>query len=103
MFAGRGGPGWLGAHVVADAGHDVAEVVQVVAGQGVEQQAGDLDVAGQDAVDQGPAVVGDGDQGGALGATVTATASARSTGRIRSYRADQAAAGRLAGKTVLTP
>jgi hypothetical protein len=33
--------------VVADAGHDVAEVVQVVVGQGVEQQAGDLDVAGQ--------------------------------------------------------
>jgi hypothetical protein len=33
--------------VVADAGHDVAEVVQVVVGQGVEQQAaGDLDVAG---------------------------------------------------------
>ena len=46
-FAGGGGAGWLGAHVVADAGHDVAEVVQVVVGQGVEQQAaGDLDVAG---------------------------------------------------------
>jgi galactokinase len=65
-LAGSGGAGWLGAHVVADAGHDVAQVVQVVAGQGVEQQAGDLDVAGQDAVDQGPAVVGDRDQGGAF-------------------------------------
>ena len=44
-FAGGGGAGWLSAHVVADAGHDVAEVVQVVVGQGVEQQAaGDLDV-----------------------------------------------------------
>jgi len=41
-------------------------VVQVVVGQGVEQQAADLDVAGQDAVEQGPAVAGDGDQGGAF-------------------------------------
>jgi hypothetical protein len=32
-FAGGCGAGWLGAHVVADAGHDVAEVVQVVVGQ----------------------------------------------------------------------
>ena len=38
-FARGGGAGWLGAHVVTDAGHDVAEVVQVLAGQGVEQQA----------------------------------------------------------------
>jgi hypothetical protein len=52
--------------VVADAGHDVAEVVQVVVGQGVEQQAGDLDVAGQDAVEEDPAAGCDGDQGGAL-------------------------------------
>jgi hypothetical protein len=53
--------------VVADAGHDVAEVVQVVVGQGIEEQAaGDLDVAGQDAVDNGPAGVGDADQGGAF-------------------------------------
>ena len=34
VFAGGGGAGWLGAHVVADAGHDVAQVVQVVVGQG---------------------------------------------------------------------
>ena len=47
-LAGGGGARWLGAHVVADAGHDVAEVVQVLVGQGVEQQAGDLDVAGHD-------------------------------------------------------
>jgi hypothetical protein len=53
--------------VVAYVGHDVAEVVQVVVGQGVEQQpADDLDVAGQDAAHEDPAVVGDGDQGGAL-------------------------------------
>jgi hypothetical protein len=52
--------------MVADAGHDVAEVVQVIVGQRVEQQAGDLGVAGQDAAEEGPAVVGDGDQGGAL-------------------------------------
>ena len=67
MFAGGGRAGWPGAHVVADSGHDVPEMVQVVAGQGVEQQAADdLDVAGQDAVDEGQAVVGDGDQGGAF-------------------------------------
>ena len=66
MFAGGGGAGWLGAHVVAGTGHDVAEMVQVVAGQGVEQQAADdLDVAGQE-VEEGQAVVGDGDQGGAF-------------------------------------
>src|SRR5690242_21840292 len=51
LFAGGGGAGWPGAHVVADPGHDVAEVVQVVVGQGVEQQAGDLGMAGQDAVE----------------------------------------------------
>ena len=40
---------------------------QVVVGQGVEQQAADdLDVAGHDAAEEGPAVVGDGDQGGAV-------------------------------------
>src|SRR5258707_9478737 len=66
VFAGSGGARWPGAHVVADPGHDVAEVVQVVVGQGVEQQAGDLGVAGQDAVEEGPAVVRDGDQGGAF-------------------------------------
>jgi hypothetical protein len=37
---------------VTAAGHDPAEVMQVVAGQRVEQQAaGDLDVAGQDVAD----------------------------------------------------
>ena len=65
-FAGGGGAGWLGAHVVADAGHDIAQVVQVLAGQGVEQQAGDLDVTGHDAAEEGLAGVGDGDQGGAF-------------------------------------
>src|ERR1700730_13057137 len=66
-FAGVGGAGWLGAHVVAYAGHDLAEVVQVVVGQGVEQQAADdLDVAGQDAAEEGQSAVGDGDQGGAV-------------------------------------
>ena len=66
-FAGGGGAGRLRAHVVADAGHDVAEVAQVVAGEWVEQQAADdLDVTGQDALEECPAVVGDGDQGGAL-------------------------------------
>jgi len=40
--------------VVADTGHDVAKMTQVVAGQGVEQQAADdLDMAGQDAADEG--------------------------------------------------
>jgi hypothetical protein len=53
--------------VVAYAGHDVAEVVQVVGGQGVEQQAAaGLDVAGQDAAEEGQPAVGDGDQGGAV-------------------------------------
>ena len=65
-FTGGGGAGWLGAHVVADAGHDVAELVQVLVGQGVEQQAGDLDVAGHDPAQESAAVVGDGDQGGAF-------------------------------------
>ncbi|WP_237104826.1 zinc-binding dehydrogenase [Nonomuraea sp. MG754425] len=38
--------------MVADAGHDVAEVVDVLVGEGVEQEgAGEPDVAGQDAVD----------------------------------------------------
>jgi hypothetical protein len=36
VFAGGGGTGRPGAHVVADAGHDVAELMQVVVGQGVE-------------------------------------------------------------------
>ena len=31
-FAGGGGAGWLGAHVVTDAGHDLAELVQVLVG-----------------------------------------------------------------------
>ena len=45
----------------------VAEVVQVVLGQGVEQQAtGDEDVAGHDAAEEGPPAVGDRDQGGAV-------------------------------------
>ena len=62
--------------MVADAEHDVAEVVQVVLGQGVEQQAaGDQDVAGHHAAEEGPSAVGDGDQGGAVvgeaGARVT--------------------------------
>jgi hypothetical protein len=49
--------------VVADAGHDVAEVVQVAVGQGVEQQAvDDLDMPGQDAAEEGQAAVGDADQ-----------------------------------------
>jgi hypothetical protein len=66
-FAGGGGAGWLCAHVVTDAGHDVAEVMQVLAGQGVEQQAaGDLDVAGHDLAEEGQCAVGDGDQGGAV-------------------------------------
>jgi hypothetical protein len=53
-YAGGGGAGWLGAHVVAHAGHDVAEVAQVVIGEWVEQQAAeDLDVAGQDVPDEG--------------------------------------------------
>ncbi len=57
----------MGAHVVADAGHDVAKVGQVGGGQGVDEQAAnDLDVAGEDAADEGPAAGGDGDQGGAL-------------------------------------
>jgi hypothetical protein len=61
--------------VVTDAGHDVAEVVQVLVGQGVEQQAGDLDVAGHDPAEDGPAVVGDGDQGGAfVGGVISAAA-----------------------------
>jgi len=46
-FAGSGGAGWLGAHMVADPGHDVAEVAYVVAGERVEQHAADdLYVAG---------------------------------------------------------
>ena len=57
----------MGAHVVAFAGHDVAEAAHVVIGERLEQQAADdLDVAGQDAAKEGPAVVGDGDQGAAL-------------------------------------
>ncbi|CAG7652033.1 hypothetical protein SBRY_50769 [Actinacidiphila bryophytorum] len=53
--------------MVADAGHDVRDVVQVVVRQGVEQQAADdLDVAGQDAFDEGAAVGGDGDEGDAV-------------------------------------
>src|SRR5205814_7362988 len=66
VFAGGGGARWPGAHVVADPGHDVAEVVQVVVGQGIEQHAGDLGVARQDAVEESTAVVRDGDQGGAF-------------------------------------
>ena len=56
----------MGAHVVADAGHDLAEMVQVLVGQVVEQQPGDLEVAGHDPAEEGPAGVGDGDQGGAF-------------------------------------
>jgi hypothetical protein len=41
-------------------------VVQVLVGQGVEQQAGDLDVAGHDPAEEGAAAVGDGDQDGAF-------------------------------------
>jgi arylformamidase len=53
-FAGGRGPGRLGAHVIADAGHDVAELAHVTAGERVEQQAADdLDVTGQQAVDEG--------------------------------------------------
>jgi len=53
--------------VVAHAGHDVAEVVQVLRGQRVEQQAaGDLDVSGQDPVQEDQALAGDGHQGGAV-------------------------------------
>jgi hypothetical protein len=65
--AGGGGAGRLGAHVVADAGHDVAQVTHVVAGERVEEQAADdLDVAGQDAAEEGQAGGGDGDKGGAV-------------------------------------
>ena len=52
--------------MVADAGHDVAQVVQVLGVQGVEQEAGDLDVAGEDLAEEGAAGVGDGDEGGAF-------------------------------------
>ncbi len=56
-----GGAGWLGAHVVADAGHDVADVTLVVVVDRVEQQAqDDLDVAGQDEAEEGLAGAGDG-------------------------------------------
>ena len=57
----------MAAHVVAHAGHDVPEVVQVVVGQGIEQQAAaELDVAGNNAFDEGPAVLGEGDSGRAV-------------------------------------
>lgn len=42
-------------------------MVYVVVAQGIEQQpSGELDVAGQDTFDQGPALASDGDLGGAL-------------------------------------
>lgn len=62
--ASGGGAGRLGAHVVADAGHDVAEVPEVVVVQGVEEEpTGDVDVPGQDAVDEGPALGRAADEG----------------------------------------
>ena len=66
--------------MVTDAGHDVAEVVQVVAGQGVDEQAADdLHVAGHNAVEEGSPAVGDGDQGGAV---VVGAAAAGDEGRL---------------------
>jgi serine aminopeptidase S33 family len=78
-LAGGGGAGGLGAQVVADAGHDVAQVVQVQVGQGVEEQAGDLDVAGHHLGQEGAAVVGDVDEGGAF---VVGTGTAGDQGRL---------------------
>jgi hypothetical protein len=53
--------------VVADAGHDVAEAEHVLPRQRVEQQAaGHLDMAGQDAAEQGQALGGNADHGGAV-------------------------------------
>jgi hypothetical protein len=64
----------LGAHVIADAGHDVAKLMEIIVGQGIKQQASDdLDVAGQDASEEGAAMVGDGYQGGALVVGVRST------------------------------
>ena len=83
--AGGGGAGWLGAHVVTDAAHEVAEVVHVAAGQGVEQQvADDADVAGQEAAEAVQAGVGDGDQDGPL--VVGAGPGTRWSGSCRSPR-----------------
>jgi hypothetical protein len=53
--------------VVPDAGHDVAELADVLLRQGIPQQAaGHLDMAGQYAAEQGPAPGGNGDHGGAV-------------------------------------
>jgi hypothetical protein len=53
--------------VVAYPGHDVAQVAYVVPGERVEQkQPGQLDVARQDAAEEGRALVGEGHQGGAF-------------------------------------
>jgi NADPH:quinone reductase-like Zn-dependent oxidoreductase len=117
VFAGRGGPGWLGAHVVADAGDDVAEVVQVVAGQGVEQQADGTFVS---TTTPGPEDAGRGVRTVRVFVRSDAAQLARLVARVDAGDLqievaerrpltdlaavhDQAAAGRLAGKTVLTP
>jgi hypothetical protein len=66
-FTGGGGAGWLCAHVVADAAHDVAEVADITVGQGLEQEVPDhVNVARHDVAEQGPPAVSDGDQGGAI-------------------------------------
>ena len=93
--------------MVTDAGHDVAELVHVLVGQGVEQQAGDEDVAGHDPAEEGPAVVGDGDQGGAFvvgarGASDEASL-LQQAGLVGQAAVELADAGQPPGKTILTP